>query len=880
MKDSRTIRQTFLDFFASKGHKIVPSAPIVNKDDPTLMFTNAGMNQFKDYFLGTREPEYRRVADTQKCLRVSGKHNDLEEVGRDGYHHTMFEMLGNWSFGDYFKKEAIAWAWELLTEVYGIPKDRLYVTVFEGAPDEGLERDEEAADIWKQYVPAERILYFGKKDNFWEMGDQGPCGPCSEIHIDLRSDEERQRRDARELVNADDPKVIELWNLVFIQFNRKADGTLEPLPARHVDTGMGFERLCMVLQGKLSSYDTDVFAPLIRAIEQASGKTYTASYAPDAHADIAMRVVADHIRAVSFAVADGQLPGNTGAGYVIRRILRRAVRYYYSFLDIRRPFLCKLVPVLAEQFDGVFPELKAQQEQVARVIEGEEKAFLNTLENGLRRFDTLEVKDGIISGRDAFELYDTYGFPIDLTRLIAEERGLKVDEAGFEKALQEQKERSRAAARKTVGDWTVLADVDEVAFVGYDTLTVDEARIVRYRTVKTKKGEEYHVVLDRTPFYAESGGQRGDRGWLTVGDERIRVLDTRKENDLIVHIVERLPANPEAPVRAEVDAVRRQATSANHSATHLMHAALHRVLGSHALQKGQDVDDRRIRFDFAHFQKLTEEEIAEIERIVNEKIRADIPLEEARDIPIEEAKKAGAMMLFGEKYGERVRMITFDPEFSRELCGGTHVPSTGCIGLFKIVGETSVAAGIRRIEAVTARNAEQWLKEQLDELQQVRALFKNPKRLVQQVEAVLEENRKLRKEVEQLQAARATALKGELRQQAVQVNGYHLLVARVPLDDGNALKTLAHQLEKELAPAVIVLGAVVKGKPQLLVLISRDLTEQYPALHAGQLVRELAAFIKGGGGGQPFLATAGGKDVSGLDQALEAARKKLETAAS
>ncbi len=877
MKDSRTIRQTFLDFFASKDHKIVPSAPIVNKDDPTLMFTNAGMNQFKDYFLGTREPEYRRVADTQKCLRVSGKHNDLEEVGRDGYHHTMFEMLGNWSFGDYFKKEAIAWAWELLTEVYGIDKERLYVTVFEGAPDEGLERDDESADIWKQYVPAERILYFGKKDNFWEMGDQGPCGPCSEIHVDLRTDEERRQRDARELVNADDPRVIELWNLVFIQFNRKADGTLEPLPARHVDTGMGFERLCMVLQGKLSSYDTDVFAPLIRAIEQASGKTYTASYAPDAHTDIAMRVVADHIRAVSFAIADGQLPGNTGAGYVIRRILRRAVRYYYSFLGIDQPFLCKLVPVLADQFDGVFPELKAQQEQVARVIEGEEKAFLNTLENGLRRFDSLEVKDGVISGKDAFELYDTYGFPIDLTRLIAEERGLKVDEAGFEKALQEQKERSRAAAQKTVGDWTVLADVDDVAFVGYDTLTVDDARIVRYRTVKTKKGEEYHVVLDKTPFYAESGGQRGDRGWLTVGDERIRVLDTQKENDLIVHVVERLPANPEAPVRAEVDAERRQATSANHSATHLMHAALHRVLGSHALQKGQDVDDRRIRFDFAHFQKLTEEEIAEIERIVNEKIREDIPLEEARDIPIEEARKAGAMMLFGEKYGERVRMITFDPEFSRELCGGTHVPSTGRIGLFKIVGETSVAAGIRRIEAVTAKNAEEWLKEQLVELQQVRALFKNPKRLVQQVEAVLEENRKLRKEVEQLQAARATALKGELKQQAVPVNGYNLLVARVPLDDGNALKTLAHQLEKELAPAVIVLGAVVKDKPQLLVLISRELTSQHPDLHAGQLVRELAAFIKGGGGGQPFLATAGGKDVGGLDQALEAARKKLET---
>ncbi len=880
MKDSRAIRQAFLDFFAAKGHKIVPSAPIVNKDDPTLMFTNAGMNQFKDYFLGTREPQYRRVADTQKCLRVSGKHNDLEEVGRDGYHHTMFEMLGNWSFGDYFKEEAIAWAWELLTEVYGIDEDRLYVTVFEGAPGEGLARDTQAAEIWKKYVPESRILYFGKKDNFWEMGEQGPCGPCSEIHVDLRTEQERRQQDARTLVNADDPRVIELWNLVFIQFNRKADGSLEALPARHVDTGMGFERLCMVLQGKLSSYDTDVFAPLIRAIEQACGKTYTASYAPQAHTDIAMRVVADHVRAVAFAIADGQLPGNTGAGYVIRRILRRAVRYYYSFLEIDRPFLCKLVPVLAEQFDGVFPELKAQQEQVARVVEGEEKAFLQTLENGLRRFDNLEVQDGLISGQDAFELYDTYGFPIDLTRLIAEERGWRVDEAGFEKALQAQKERSRAAAQKTVGDWTVLAEGEDVAFLGYDTLVVEDARIVRYRKVKTKKGEAFQLVLDKTPFYAESGGQRGDRGWLVLGDERIEVRDTQKENELIVHLVERLPADPTAPVRAEVDAERRQATSANHSATHLMHAALHRVLGPHALQKGQDVDDRRIRFDFSHFQKLTEEEIAAIERLVNEKIRQDIPLEEVRDIPLEEAKKAGAIMLFGEKYGERVRMITFDPEFSRELCGGTHVPSTGRIGLFKIVGETSVAAGIRRIEALTAKNAEEWLAGELDELRQVRALFKNPKRLVQQVEALLEENRKLRKTVEQLQAARAAALKGELKRQALPLDGYKLLVARVPLDDGHALKTLAHQLEKELAPAIIVLGAIVKDKPQLLVLISRSLVEQHPQLHAGQLVRRWAAFIKGGGGGQPFLATAGGKEASGLERALEAARQELTASVS
>ncbi len=876
MKDARTIRQTFLDFFAQRGHKIVPSAPIVNKDDPTLMFTNAGMNQFKDYFLGTRVPEYRRVADTQKCLRVSGKHNDLEEVGRDGYHHTMFEMLGNWSFGDYFKAEAIAWAWELLTKVYGIDKDRLYVTVFEGAAAEDLARDEEAAALWEQYVPRDRILFFGKKDNFWEMGEQGPCGPCSEIHVDLRPDYLRQQQDACELVNTDDPQVIELWNLVFIQYNRRADGSLEPLPARHVDTGMGFERLCMVLQGKLSSYDTDVFAPLIRAIEQASGKTYTASYDPDAHVDIAIRVVADHVRAVAFTIADGQLPSNTGAGYVIRRILRRAVRYYYSFLDIKQPFLCKLVEVLADQFDGVFPELKAQKEQVARVIEGEEKAFLQTLDRGLRRFATLQVQQGVVSGEDAFELYDTYGFPIDLTRLIAAERGWRVDEAGFERALQAQKDRSRAAAQRTVGDWVVLDDgKEDVQFVGYDTLCVSDARILRYRTVVQKKKNQYQIVLDKTPFYGESGGQRGDQGWLTVGEERICVLDTQKEHELIVHYVERLPSDPTLPVLAEVDAERRMAISANHSATHLMHAALHRVLGDHAVQKGQDVDERRIRFDFSHFQKLSEEELAQIERIVNEKIRQDIPLEEVRDLPLEEAKKAGAMMLFGEKYGERVRMITFDPNFSRELCGGTHVPATGHIGLFKIVAEGSVAAGIRRIEAVTAKNAEQWVNEQLSELKEVRALFKNPKQLATQVSALLDENRKLRKELAQLRAQRAAAMKEELKQKAVQVNGYQLLVARVALDDANALKTLAHQLEKALAPAVIVLGAVIKDKPQLLLLISKSLAVQHEALHAGDLIRQLAQYIKGGGGGQPFLAMAGGKDASGLDKALEVARQRF-----
>ncbi len=875
MMTSKQIRQTFLDFFKEKGHRIVPSAPIVSKDDPTLLFTNAGMNQFKDYFLGNQTPDTRRIADTQKCLRVSGKHNDLEEVGRDSYHHTMFEMLGNWSFGDYFKQEAIDWAWELLTERYQLPKDRLYASVFEGDEEQGLPVDQEAVDYWKKHLPDDRILYFDKSDNFWEMGETGPCGPCSEIHIDLRPEEERQKVDGKSLVNADHPQVVEIWNLVFIQFNRMADGTLKELPEKHIDTGMGYERLCMAMQGTLSNYDTDVFTPFIKQIEKDSGKTYTGKYEESAKTDIAMRVVADHIRAVAFAIADGQLPSNTGAGYVIRRILRRAVRYYYSFLDIQKPYLHTLIPRLADAFKEVFPELDAQSDQVAKVIEGEEKTFLNTLENGLSRFASLDVKNNTISGQDAFELYDTYGFPIDLTRLLASEKGYSIDEKGFDKALQEQKARSRADAQKAVGDWTTLRSGEEVVFVGYDDLEVSDARILKYRTVKQKKKEQYQVVLNKTPFYAESGGQRGDAGLLIVGEEKIPVLDTQKENDLIIHIVKKFPGDLEATVHAKVHPEKRRATSNNHSAVHLMHAALHEILGDHALQKGQDVDPARLRFDFSHFQKVEPEELQKIEDMVNQKIRANIPLQEDRAIPIEEAKEAGALMLFGEKYGDLVRMITFDPDFSRELCGGTHVQSTGEIGLFKILGESGVAAGIRRIEAVTATEAQKYVVEELKTLDEIRDLFKNPKNVVKSVSDLQEENKQLKKEVEQLLAAQANALKGDLIAKAEKVGNAHFLSARLPLGDAAAIKNLAYQLEKELAPAVIVFGAEVNGKPQLMVVISKELTESSD-LHAGNMIRELAKEIKGGGGGQPFFATAGGKDVNGLDAALAKAKGMVE----
>lgn len=865
--NAQEIRKTFLDFFTSKGHKIVPSAPIVNKNDPTLMFANAGMNQFKDYFLGNQTPESRRIADTQKCLRVSGKHNDLHEVGRDSYHHTMFEMLGNWSFGDYFKEEAIAWAWELLTDVYGLPKDRLYATVFEGDEKESLARDDEAVFFWKKWISEDRILYFDKKDNFWEMGDTGPCGPCSEIHIDLRSESERQLISGADLVNRDHPLVVEIWNLVFIQFNRKADGKLEELPEKHVDTGMGFERLTMALQAKKSNYETDIFTPFIEQIEKASGKTYTNRYDDDAKTDIAMRVVADHLRAVAFAVADGQLPGSNGAGYVIRRILRRAVRYYYSFLNVDEPFMYTLLPLLAERFGAIFPELSAQEKLVAKVIEGEERAFLHTLEKGLYRFEGLDVADGQVRGEDAFELYDTYGFPLDLTLLIAEEKGLSVDEEGFNQALEAQRERSRKDAQKQVGDWTELHPEAEVHFLGYDTLEVNNAQVIKYRTQKHKKGEQHQIVIDQTPFYGESGGQTGDTGELWFGQTKVRVINTLKENDLIIHVVERLPDNIDVPVKALVDARRRGAITKNHTATHLMHAALHRVLGKHALQKGQDVDDRRLRFDFSHFEKIGAEEIAQIENIVNRKIRENIPLEEKRAIPIEEAKEAGAMMLFGEKYGELVRMITFDPSFSRELCGGSHVEATGEIGLFKILSEGGIAAGIRRIEAVTAETAVAFVESELTELAEIRAMLKNPQNAAKNVAALQEENKNLKRKLEKLLSAQAGSIKDELKKQAVAVNGVNLLSARVDLSDSGALKNLIFELEREMDDAVVLLGAVIKDKPQLMMAINKKLAAS-KGLNAGTIIRELAREIRGGGGGQAFFASAGGSNPDGLDKAI------------
>ncbi len=864
---SQEIRQQFLDFFASKEHKIVPSAPIVNKDDPTLMFTNAGMNQFKDFFLGNQVPDARRIADTQKCMRVSGKHNDLEDVGRDGTHHTMFEMLGNWSIGDYFKKEAISWSWEFLTDRLGIDKSRIYATVFEGDDSENLEPDNESRKFWQQFLPDNRIIDGNKKDNFWEMGDVGPCGPCTEIHLDLRPDADRKALAGEELVNKDHPLVVEIWNNVFIQFNRKADGSLENLPEKHVDTGMGFERLCMVLQGKTATYDTDVFTPLIQAIEQKTSKKYTFSYAADAKSDMAMRVIADHIRAVAFAIADGQLPSSNGAGYVIRRILRRAVRYYYSFLDVSKPFLHELLPILVKEMGAAFPELQAQEEQLIKIIESEEKTFLNTLENGLKRFDTLDIKDKTVSGQDAFELYDTYGFPIDLTRLIAEEKGYSIDEKGFEAALNEQKERSRADAQKEVGDWTNLVSGEEVEFVGYDDLVVEGAKAIKYRTVKVKKKNQYQIVLNKTPFYAESGGQVGDTGLLWFGEEKIPVIDTQKENDLIIHIVKKLPAQWEVPVKAEVNRHKRQATASNHTAVHLMHAALHEILGEHAVQKGQNVDADRLRFDFSHFGKMTEEEVAKVETMVNDKIRENIQLEENRNMPIEEAKASGAMMLFGEKYGEFVRVITFDKDFSRELCGGTHVEATGEIGYFKILSEGGVAAGIRRIEAITGDKAQAYINDQLQELSEVRALLKNTTDVVKSVQSLQDENKELKKEVEQLLAQQANALKDQLKSQFEEINGVQVLAARLPLGDTNAIKNLAYQLDKEVDNALIVFGAEVKGKPQLMVVVNKSLSEagQY---NAGKMIRELAKEIKGGGGGQPFFATAGGKDVSGLDAAI------------
>jgi alanyl-tRNA synthetase len=719
---SNEIRQKFLDFFASKNHKIVASAPIVIKNDPTLMFTNAGMNQFKDFFLGNKKPDIPRIADTQKCLRVSGKHNDLEEVGVDTYHHTMFEMLGNWSIGDYFKAEAIAWSWELLTEVYKLPKDRLYVSVFEGDPKENLPPSQIALKEWSKLVPQDHIIFGNKKDNFWEMGDTGPCGPCSEIHIDLRSDEERAITPGHQLVNNDHPQVIEIWNNVFIQYNRKADGTLEPLPAMHVDTGMGFERLVRAIQNKSSNYDTDVFTGTIAEVEKITCKSYHFS---DTKQDVAFRVLADHIRAISFTIADGQLPSNNGAGYVIRRILRRAVRYYYTYLDYKQPLLHQLIDVLSRQFENVFPELYLQKSFVEKVIREEERSFLKTLEGGLKRIDDLKVTDNVVDGRDVFELYDTYGFPVDLTRLIADEKGWKVDEAGFSLALNEQKERSRADAKRETGDWVIINKDGQSEFLGYDNPVVHDSRAIKYRVLKQKDLELYQIVLDKTPFYPEGGGQVGDTGFLMFDGEVVMVLDTKKENDLIIHIIDRIPDNIASPIYAEIDAIKRTLTENNHSATHLLHAALRQVLGTHVHQKGSLVKDDYLRFDVSHFQKITDYELAQVEKIVNQKIRQNIALEEARSIPLEAAKEAGAMMLFGEKYGDTVRMITFDPSYSRELCGGCHVRATGQLGFFKITSEAGIAAGVRRIEAVTADKAEEYINKQVKELTAVKSFFKN-----------------------------------------------------------------------------------------------------------------------------------------------------------
>ncbi len=863
--NSAEIRSTFLDFFKRKGHEIVPSAPMVIKNDPTLMFTNAGMNQFKDIFLGNISPKFKRVADTQKCLRVSGKHNDLEEVGIDTYHHTMFEMLGNWSFGDYFKKEAIDWSWELLADVYKIPKDRLYVTVFEGDPNEKLAFDKESSDCWKKHLSEDRILKGNKKDNFWEMGDTGPCGPCTEIHVDLRSDEERKKTAGKDLVNAGHPQVIEIWNNVFIEFNRKADNSLEPLPSRHVDTGMGFERLCMALQGKTSNYDTDVFQPLIQLIASRAGF----KYGTNEKADIAMRVMSDHVRAITMAIADGQLPSNNKAGYVIRRILRRAVRYAFTFLNLKEPFLHNLVPILAEQFKNVFPEIKAQQDFIMRVIAEEETAFLRTLETGIKKFE--EYKKQNVDGEFAFELYDTFGFPIDLTQLMAREKGMEVDMEAFNQCLQQQKTRSRAAAAVDTEDWVVLKDNDTVEFIGYDETECD-CEIVKYRKVKTKGKEQYQIVLNRTPFYAESGGQVGDTGMLVNGDEKVLIIDTQKENNLIVHFSPALPKDVNAAFHAVIDKERRRIITAHHSATHLMHSALKRVLGAHVNQKGSLVNDHVTRFDFSHFAKVSDEELLNIERMVNQKVREDIALDEKRNVPIKEAQQMGATALFGEKYGDFVRVITFDPSYSRELCGGTHVPSTGHIGLFKIVSESAVAAGVRRIEAIVADEAENYFRNREKELQSVKELLKNPKDVVKSVEQLLEENAELRKKLEQSTLEKAQHVKQTLLSRVHDRNGMKIIAEKIELPSADAIKNISFEIKNQLGNAFVCLGAEIEGKAHLSIIISEDLVKE-KKLDASKLIRELSKEIQGGGGGQAFYATAGGKNPAGIDNAL----KKLDS---
>ncbi|KQM66132.1 alanine--tRNA ligase [Pedobacter sp. Leaf216] len=865
---AKEIRQAFLSFFESKQHHVVPSAPIVVKNDPTLMFTNAGMNQFKDLFLGEAAIKYARVVDTQRCLRVSGKHNDLEEVGIDTYHHTMFEMLGNWSFGNYFKKEAIAWSWELLTEVYKIPKDKLYVTYFEGDEKEGLEKDQEAYDLWKQYVDESHILPGNKKDNFWEMGDTGPCGPCSEIHVDCRTDEEKATVNGATLVNADHPQVIEIWNNVFMQFNRLKDGSLQSLPAKHVDTGMGFERLVRVLQEKTSNYDTDVFQPMIQFIAEKSGIQYGA----DEKTDIAMRVMADHIRAISFVIADGQLPSNNKAGYVIRRILRRAVRYAYTFLNFKEPFLNQLVPLLAEQFKGVFDELISQQDFVQKVVLEEEVSFLRTLSTGIQRFEKYQAANNLVEGNFAFELSDTFGFPIDLTELMAREKGWSVDLAGYEQALKKQKDDSRAATAIDTGDWIVVNTEDQSEFVGYDDLEV-ETEILKYRKVKAKGKEQYQIVLRQTPFYAESGGQVGDTGRLEDHSRQfwVDITDTKKENGLTVHFADILPDNLEGKFWAVVDEDKRVLTEDNHSATHLLQAALKQVLGKHVNQKGSLVNADYLRFDFSHFAKVTDEELAQIEVIVNQKIRQNIKLKEQRNVPYQDAIESGVTALFGEKYGDFVRMITFDDHFSKELCGGTHVKATGQIGSFKIISESAVAAGVRRIEAITADKAEQYFLDQRKELGHLKALLNGSKDLSASVQTLLDENAKLKKEIEKSTLERVNTLKHEIVHHVRGIHGINLIAKHIDLQSADAVKNLAFSLKEMIDNLFLVFTTEIEGKPGITVMLSDHLVKK--GLNASNIVRELGKEIQGGGGGQPFYATAGGKNPAGLPIVLEKAER-------
>jgi alanyl-tRNA synthetase len=869
---SQDVRKQFLDFFESKGHLIVPSAPIVLKDDPTLMFNNSGMAQFKEYFLGLGTPKSQRIADTQKCLRVSGKHNDLEEVGIDTYHHTMFEMLGNWSFGDYFKKEAIHWAWELLTEVYKIDKDILYVTVFEGSVEENVPFDQEAYDIWKTLIAEDRILLGNKKDNFWEMGDQGPCGPCSEIHVDIRSAEEKALIDGKELVNADHPQVVEIWNNVFMEFNRKADGSLEKLPAQHVDTGMGFERLCMVLQGVQSNYDTDVFTPIIREIETITGTTYTikASNEEEEKINIAIRVIADHVRAVAFAIADGQLPSNTGAGYVIRRILRRAIRYGFTFLNTKEPFIYKLVDTLSAQMSASFPEIRSQKALCSNVIREEESSFLRTLDQGLVLLDAVIANNQskVIDGKKAFELYDTYGFPIDLTALILSEKGLQLDEKVFEEQLQLQKERSRAASKVTAGDWNIIVEDDIQEFVGYDRLQ-HQVKITKYRRVESvKDGEIFQLVFNATPFYGESGGQTGDKGYLEASNGNITyIIDTKKENNQTIHLAKSLPENLTDTFQAIVDVKQRARTSSNHTATHLLHQGLRKVLGTHIEQKGSMVRSASLRFDFSHFSKVTDEELKEVENFVNARIRESLPLIEKRGIAKEQALEEGAIALFGEKYGDLVRMIKFGD--SVELCGGTHVANTSEIWHFKIVSEGAVAAGIRRIEAITSEAAKDFFESQLITFGEMKEVLKNPKDPIKAIYGLQDENAQLKKQIEALLKDKAKNMKGELAAAFQEINGVKFLAQQVDLTAEGA-KDLVYELGNLGNNIFIVLATVNEDKPMLTCYISKELVAD-KNLNAGQVVRELGKYIQGGGGGQPFFATAGGKNAAGVSEALEKA---------